>query len=1605
MATIITIADAITYINRTRSDYTDVAFGLVINSLRKSQGIRDEFSDDKIKRLYNHLYVFPGDDPFTNVEAAKKSIKTFVKDANEVISSFIRDAKYFKGTNMKEMDASCYKTRKSVIRVALFLGVDLSFFLRGDSTDSKDRDVDACIQLATLIDSSFNNDLLPYFQAKQKVEYTGEKLQHTCALLSISSNPTLLSNIKEMYFNNKEALLALYPTDSVWKRMKVSREKEANAADEPAAKRQKIPTPVEPKPVKPTPALPKPVEPTPALPKPVEPKPVQVKPPVQIKPVDFDIGKKPDAKKQQASPLVSAQEFVESIASLFTSFNCTKYSALQLKAICDVLKIKVSDSDDQGFLCALIKSHFASVGFHAFDHLLQADRDLINKKIIEIVDTVVDGKSMCSKLTIDRINEIVGGHVKAAGVKVTTNTRKDKWCEYYNKFMKGELVSDVDQQKLNAIREVEHDFERKSPPKQLEQPKYHVISDLAAVLKTQPDFENNFLLCKELISQILKSCSKVTSEDVIKVLNVVSGNLKVNKPADVIRGLKEVQCYILSKIAEAKNPNYTGQLVYVQDMFEPNLQLKKVGTESAYGDVFFANLKNQTTPLAIMKYAKDAKKTKTVEVVHEIAVGLALNNMMEQRQEFYFSYTYGGFFCPGKFIDSNKSIGCLREAKDNITAISLQQFVNGKPMLDVLGKFDNKDAEKDANVIITHRFKTCCKLLFMLAHALNTAQQELKFMHYDLHYSNLMVREYASGQFEKIICKGKSYSFEFQAEWAPVLIDYGMNACTVDGVFLPNDFKPSKWKDGDEATTRASNMGWNKDAYFFAFLDFWKFFGHLLDELAIYADDNNKDMLTDNQINTLLHMVYAPFRTQVDEWKQDNVWKTMVPSPLLRECIECGVSPKGNFNRYRSIVNQQCNKEIDEDSVQHGAARDTKFFNCMTMDTYTKRFMNIMRDNGVFNVTSKGDDSEEEKKKKLLGLALIEKEKKKGKDGDGDGGDEKAKGKARKVVEADDKATEPISCSLTKSYANYAFDNDVKMPLDVDQTLIKYRKAIAELTKPPMKTVYTNSIEEGWKTPENFSGKPQWKTLWKDESSGVYPLRNKLRNTAGEAIAQSMSYCMQPTLNQNKQHPLNNSTVGLKPEQFATVEHLMSNRMRGVIAFHEVGTGKTVVGVASTMCFLAKYPNGKVIWVTPASVSEQAKNSFTKFNIDLKSFGDKIAFYTIDGMSNAVSSNGVDAVCPPKGKTPTLVVVDEAHNLKNLEGSKSMNVQQCANNAAKVLLLTATPVVNDLMDIFTLLALIDPECAKYAAFASFEKLEAYLHDVEKRNVMDLLGCRVSFFQEPQERLKDYPTKHVQIEVIEMDRDTQKDYQKQEDLQFSEERKPDVAYGHLRQFSNVAQKFKIVIDKLSSIKPSDRIVIYSQYLTGIKPIRDWIISQKTPIRYRTIEGKITNKAERIAIANEFNKPHSDTSAVQVLFITKAGAEGLDLKRTTDIFIMEPYYNEARHKQIIGRGVRFQSHADVDNKTVNVKYLWLVKPKEAKLLKTLGVYHNGKELRYVDKDGKDKFFTKEVLEQNKNALDDKLSVDLYTHVTSNEKQRKLDKMIALLKKVSIENLWCL
>lgn len=88
--------------------------------------------------------------------------------------------------------------------------------------------------------------------------------------------------------------------------------------------------------------------------------------------------------------------------------------------------------------------------------------------------------------------------------------------------------------------------------------------------------------------------------------------------------------------------------------------------------------------------------------------------------------------------------------------------------------------------------------------------------------------------------------------------------------------------------------------------------------------------------------------------------------------------------------------------------------------------------------------------------------------------------------------------------------------------------------------------------------------------------------------------------------------------------------------------------------------------------------------------------------------------------------------------------------------------------------------------------------------------------------------------------------------------------------------------------------------------------KKKMGYLVYMGK--NLQRIISIFNDARNINGNV--IPVLVITSAGSEGISLKNTRYVHIMEPYWNQNRTEQVIGRAMRHRSHSQLDSEFQNV-----------------------------------------------------------------------------------------
>lgn len=97
------------------------------------------------------------------------------------------------------------------------------------------------------------------------------------------------------------------------------------------------------------------------------------------------------------------------------------------------------------------------------------------------------------------------------------------------------------------------------------------------------------------------------------------------------------------------------------------------------------------------------------------------------------------------------------------------------------------------------------------------------------------------------------------------------------------------------------------------------------------------------------------------------------------------------------------------------------------------------------------------------------------------------------------------------------------------------------------------------------------------------------------------------------------------------------------------------------------------------------------------------------------------------------------------------------------------------------------------------------------------------------------------------------------------------------------------------------------------------------KFAIYSGNIDTDA-RLLMKARFNSPKNRHGGyLRLLLFSATGAEGLDLKRGRHAHIMEPYWNDGRHKQIVNRIARNGSHSDLPPEERDVRaYIYLAVP---------------------------------------------------------------------------------
>lgn len=407
----------------------------------------------------------------------------------------------------------------------------------------------------------------------------------------------------------------------------------------------------------------------------------------------------------------------------------------------------------------------------------------------------------------------------------------------------------------------------------------------------------------------------------------------------------------------------------------------------------------------------------------------------------------------------------------------------------------------------------------------------------------------------------------------------------------------------------------------------------------------------------------------------------------------------------------------------------------------------------------------------------------------------------------------------------------------------------------------------------------------------------------------------------------------LKPYQKLAVRFMVYNR--GMICSFETGTGKTLTAVTAAKCMLdiSDYLGKtlKVLVVTPTSLI----GNFQKEMDSIRFQDARVSILSKEKFTNRYKKGEIDC-------SSTFLIVDEAHHFKKdfrgifaknvgnigtlyKEDTRSDLAMKCAFHTWKVMLLTATPFYNKSHDIVNLVSMVK---GIYPPLDAVDEPYRLISTGNQSRFKEIYGNTFLFQKMNKE---DFPkVKKILVKVV-MPPDYLYDYEKKEEevaLKFKDllqKNKKMISHSDqfdmaLRQASNLLAGCIKCGYAMEVMSRRQKTVFYSNFLeSGVDVIRNKLI--EAGISFREIRGD-TDKKDRAGIVQEFNTDDS----ILVLLITKAGGEGLDLKKVRHIILFEKGWSFSVEEQVIGRGVRYKSHEGLDtsDQDVTIHYMMAIKP---------------------------------------------------------------------------------
>jgi superfamily II DNA or RNA helicase len=354
---------------------------------------------------------------------------------------------------------------------------------------------------------------------------------------------------------------------------------------------------------------------------------------------------------------------------------------------------------------------------------------------------------------------------------------------------------------------------------------------------------------------------------------------------------------------------------------------------------------------------------------------------------------------------------------------------------------------------------------------------------------------------------------------------------------------------------------------------------------------------------------------------------------------------------------------------------------------------------------------------------------------------------------------------------------------------------------------------------------------------------------------------------------------------------------RGMLLTFQLGNGKTYVSAALSHLY-NKHGLGVIFLAHNVSTIENFKKEYSVF-VEENQVENSCQDIRYMGITKFLSSN-----INIKNK---LIIIDEAHNIReNASRYKRLQSILDSDDTIKILIITATPMIDKINEIYSLRNLIEKD-------APVAYSESIYSNVKKRYVGDdfIIGTLYKSIM-----------KGVQLQKYrELIHNSYKDI-------YTKIRQASLTAGPYSPHIPLDEQSSKISALLDSIVFGELAVAFSFFVKrGLHFIRDalndrgwkeWSESDHDDApRYAILDGKTTIE-HTYNIMNQFNSLlNIDGSIIQLLIGSSVMNESISLRNVKHVHILTPFWNYGQIRQAIGRTIRMRSHSDfTEDVTVNI-----------------------------------------------------------------------------------------